>query len=180
MTRLHPPHAIEVKLHVREINVAFLAPETADIVGVLSSSISLSVEFSIQDEAMDVSRPAPQVAHYHADVIYLLPKLGTQLSLAPDKQLNPDSQHTFAFYTKCVSLVRRPLWLGLADLGWILPTRLVSGGALSNIIIVSVKIIRTSELLALFLNKNRNEKNVAILLFLFFKNFHFCCFIDFA
>ncbi len=89
MTRLHPPHAKVVKLHVRKINVAFLAPETADIVGVLSSSISLSVGLAIQDEAMDVSRPA------YADVIYLLPKLGTQLSLAPDKQLNPDRQHTF-------------------------------------------------------------------------------------
>ncbi len=39
----------------------------------LSSSLSLSVGFSIQDEAMDVARSAPQGAHYHADVIYLLP-----------------------------------------------------------------------------------------------------------
>ncbi len=38
-----------------------------------SSSLSLSVEFSIQDEAVDVARPAPQGAHYHAEVIYLLP-----------------------------------------------------------------------------------------------------------
>ncbi len=39
----------------------------------LSSCLSLSVGFSTQDEAMDVARSAPQGAHYHADVIYLLP-----------------------------------------------------------------------------------------------------------
>ncbi len=40
----------------------------------LSSSLSLLVGFSIQDEAMDVARSAPQGAHYyHEDVIYLLP-----------------------------------------------------------------------------------------------------------
>ncbi len=39
----------------------------------LSSSLSLSVGFSIQDEAMDVARSTPQGAHYHANVIYLLP-----------------------------------------------------------------------------------------------------------
>ncbi len=40
----------------------------------LSSSLSLSVGFSIQDKARDVARSAPQGAHYyHADVIYLLP-----------------------------------------------------------------------------------------------------------
>ncbi len=39
-----------------------------------SSSLSLSEGFSIQDEAVDVARSAPQGAHYyHADVIYLLP-----------------------------------------------------------------------------------------------------------
>ncbi len=32
--------------------------------------------FSIQDEAMDVARFAPLEAHYHADVIYLLPYMG--------------------------------------------------------------------------------------------------------
>ncbi len=32
--------------------------------------------FAIQDEAVDVARSAPQVAHYHADVINLLPYLG--------------------------------------------------------------------------------------------------------
>ncbi len=39
----------------------------------LSGSLSLSVGFSIQDEAMDVARSTPQEAHYHTDVIYLLP-----------------------------------------------------------------------------------------------------------
>ncbi len=39
----------------------------------LSSSLSLAAGFSIQDEAMDVARSAPQRAHYHAGVIYLLP-----------------------------------------------------------------------------------------------------------
>ncbi len=39
----------------------------------LSSSLSLPVGFSIQDEAMDVARSAPQRAHFHAGVIYLLP-----------------------------------------------------------------------------------------------------------
>ncbi len=38
----------------------------------LSSSLSLSVGFYIQDEAMDVARFAPQGAHCHVDVIYLL------------------------------------------------------------------------------------------------------------
>ncbi len=39
----------------------------------LSSSLPLSVGFSIQDEAIDGDRSAQQAAHYHADVIYLLP-----------------------------------------------------------------------------------------------------------
>ncbi len=34
-----------------------------------------AVGFSIQDEAMRVARSAPQGAHYHADVIHLLPLL---------------------------------------------------------------------------------------------------------
>ncbi len=38
----------------------------------LISSLSLSVGFSIHDEAMDVARSAPQEAHYYADVMYLL------------------------------------------------------------------------------------------------------------
>ncbi len=41
---------------VYKINVAILTPEMADIVGVLSSCLSLSVGFSIQDEAMDDAR----------------------------------------------------------------------------------------------------------------------------
>ncbi len=73
VTRLHLPHAIVVGLHVRKSNVVILTPETADIVGVLSRSLYLSAGCSIQDEAMDVALSAPQGAHYHADVIYLLP-----------------------------------------------------------------------------------------------------------
>ncbi len=36
----------------------------------LSSGLSLSVGFPIQDDAMDVARSAPQGAHCHVDVIY--------------------------------------------------------------------------------------------------------------
>ncbi len=57
-----------------KFNVAILTPETVGTVGgCLSSSLTLSVGFSIQDEAMDVARSAPQGTHYHADVIYMLP-----------------------------------------------------------------------------------------------------------
>ncbi len=73
VTRLHLPHAIVVRLHVRKSNVVILTPETAVNRWCLSSSLSLSVGFSIQDEAVDVARSTPQGAHYHADVIYLLP-----------------------------------------------------------------------------------------------------------
>ncbi len=38
----------------------------------LSRSLSLSVGLFIQGEAIDVAQSAPQGAHYHADVIYLL------------------------------------------------------------------------------------------------------------
>ncbi len=41
----------------------------------LSSSPSLSVGLSIQNDAMYVARSAPQGAQYHADVIYLFPQL---------------------------------------------------------------------------------------------------------
>ncbi len=37
----------------------------------LTSSLSLSVGLPIPYEAMDVTRSAPQGAHYHADGIYL-------------------------------------------------------------------------------------------------------------
>ncbi len=70
---LHLPHAIVVKLNVCEINVVILTSETAAQQMRLSSSLSFSVGFFIQDEAMDVARSAPLGAHYHADVIYLLP-----------------------------------------------------------------------------------------------------------
>ncbi len=61
VTRLHQPHAIVVRLHVRKINFVILIPET-------SRRLSLSVGFSTQDEAMDVVRSVPQGAHYHTDV----------------------------------------------------------------------------------------------------------------
>ncbi len=56
MAKLHLPHAIVVRLHVRKINFVILTPETMGIVGVLSSSSSLPVGFSIQEETMDVVR----------------------------------------------------------------------------------------------------------------------------
>ncbi len=62
VTRLHLPHATVMELHVRKSNVVILKLETADIVGVLSRSLSLSVGFSIQDEVGDVARSAPQGA----------------------------------------------------------------------------------------------------------------------
>ncbi len=43
---------------MRKINVVILITETAGTVGVLSSSLSLSARFSIQDKAMDVARAA--------------------------------------------------------------------------------------------------------------------------
>ncbi len=69
VTRLHLPHAIIVRLRALLIDVVILTPETAVTVGVLSSSPSLSVRFSTQEEAMDVSRSAPLGARFHADVI---------------------------------------------------------------------------------------------------------------
>ncbi len=42
----------------------------------LSSSLPLSVGFSIQVEALDVARSGPKGAHCHADVIYLGIKKG--------------------------------------------------------------------------------------------------------
>ncbi len=51
------------KIHV----VIIFTPETVGTVGISA------VGFSIQDDAMDVAQFAPQGAHYHADVIYLLP-----------------------------------------------------------------------------------------------------------
>ncbi len=67
------PYAIVVRLRGHGFDVNILTPETVVMVFALSSSSFLSVGFSIQDE----TRSAPQGAHYyHADVIYLLPKLG--------------------------------------------------------------------------------------------------------
>ncbi len=56
---------------MRKSNVVIFTPETVETVSSLSSSPSLSVEFSIQDEAMDVAWFAPQGAHRHADRILL-------------------------------------------------------------------------------------------------------------
>ncbi len=53
---------------MRKINVVILTPETADIGGVLSSSLSFSIGFSIEDEAVDVARSAAQGVHCDADV----------------------------------------------------------------------------------------------------------------
>ncbi len=41
----------------------------------LSSSLSLLVGFSIQDEAMGIGRPEPQGSHYQVDVTDLPPEL---------------------------------------------------------------------------------------------------------
>ncbi len=46
--------------------------ESNEVACVLSSSLSFSVGFSVQDEAVNVARSAPQGDHYYADVIYLL------------------------------------------------------------------------------------------------------------
>ncbi len=52
----------------------------------LSRRLSLSVGFSIQEEAMNVTRSAPQEARYQADVIDLRPwlkiKKGARLTYA--------------------------------------------------------------------------------------------------
>ncbi len=61
VTKLHLPHAIAVRLHMRKSNIVILKPKTSGI------------GFSIQDEAMDVAQSAPQGAHYHGYVSYLLP-----------------------------------------------------------------------------------------------------------
>ncbi len=62
VTRLHLPHAIEVRLHVCKIKV----------VSILNGG---AVAYPCRlDETMDVAWSAPHGAHYyHTDVIYLLP-----------------------------------------------------------------------------------------------------------
>ncbi len=67
IARLHLPCAIVMRLHVRKINAGNGGHGKC-----LGSSLSLSVGFYIQDEAMDVARSAPQGAYYHAEAIYLL------------------------------------------------------------------------------------------------------------
>ncbi len=66
-TRLHLPHAIVVRLHVRKTDFVILTPKTVDLICCLNSSLSLSEAFSIQD----VAQSALQGAHCHADVVYL-------------------------------------------------------------------------------------------------------------
>ncbi len=58
-----------IRLHVPPVIVVV---DGMTIIWCLSSSPSMSVGFSIRDEAMDVARSAPQGAHYHADVVILL------------------------------------------------------------------------------------------------------------
>ncbi len=61
-TSLHLPFVLVVRLRLRKIDVVILTPGWF-----LSSSLS----FSIQEEAKDVARSAPQEAHYyHVEVIY--------------------------------------------------------------------------------------------------------------
>ncbi len=67
----------------------------------------MPVGFSIQDEAMDVARSAPQGAHYHVDVIYLLHQLrikngalGFWYSKLSLHSLYPVGQQIFAFFNK--------------------------------------------------------------------------------
>ncbi len=55
MTRLHWPHEIVGCTHISSTLLVF----------------EQSVEYSIQDEAMDVARSAPQEAHYQAEIIYV-------------------------------------------------------------------------------------------------------------
>ncbi len=57
---------------MRKCNVVTLAPKTAVTVGVEQQPVLVG-RVSIQDEAMDFARSAQQGAHYHADVIILLP-----------------------------------------------------------------------------------------------------------
>ncbi len=74
MAGLHLTHAIVVRSHLQEIDAVILTPETVGTVG--TWAVALSVGFSIQNEATDVARSAPQGTHYHADVIFLFPYLG--------------------------------------------------------------------------------------------------------
>ncbi len=59
MAALHLPHATVVRLHVRKNNVIIFKTENGGRRWCLSSSLSLSVGLSVQDEAMDVARCAP-------------------------------------------------------------------------------------------------------------------------
>ncbi len=72
-TRSSQAHAVVMRLHAVKTDV-ILTPEMVDSLWDLSSSSpSLSVGFSILDEAKNVTRSAKRGAHYHTDVIYFLP-----------------------------------------------------------------------------------------------------------
>ncbi len=82
----------------------------------LSSSLPLSVGFSIHDEDMDVARSAPQGAHYHAHVFLLAHLTGNEGSStshmalrdkptqawSPTNNLYTPMYNTLVFYTMCV------------------------------------------------------------------------------
>ncbi len=57
-------------LHAHLIDVVIPTPETADTVGVWAESYPHRLDFP----SMDVARSAPQRAHYHAEVTYLIMK----------------------------------------------------------------------------------------------------------
>ncbi len=69
-----PSAAREVNEVARTLNqLCYPYTGKVGLIWCLSSCLSLSAGFSIQDEAMDIARSTPQGAHYHADAIYLLP-----------------------------------------------------------------------------------------------------------
>ncbi len=71
VTSLPLPHAIVEKLHVRKLNDVIPTMETAGTV-IFSAVVNIFNRILIQDETMDSGRFAPQGAHYHASIIYLL------------------------------------------------------------------------------------------------------------
>ncbi len=76
VTSHHLPHAIVIRLHIHEVDVAILTSKATMRSRFLSSNPSLSVGFPTRNEAMDVARSTPQRTPYHADVSYWLPLLG--------------------------------------------------------------------------------------------------------
>ncbi len=69
-----PPAAHDSSEVARALNrLCYLRTGNGGHCSCLISSLSTTEGFFIQDESMDVGLSAPQGAHYHADVIYLLP-----------------------------------------------------------------------------------------------------------